>query len=634
MPPTSTRSTLRRGVGVVAQGVREQPRWFALAVLGSTVYGIMTGLMAWAIGWCTSTIVIPAVAARSVTAGQLWTIAGVIVGVVTVNVAGIILRRTAAGFAMYNLGAAYRRRVTRQYLDLPLRWHHKHPSGQLLSNANADVEATWNIFAPLPMALGVVVMLLFGAVQMFVVDPVLAAVGMVVFPLLFLANAVFQRRMSPLVTRAQQLRAEVSEVAHESFEAALVVKSMGREDQEARRFAEAAYTLRDANIQVGRTRGTFDPAIESIPTIGTLTVIAVGAWRAGQGALSAAEVVQIAYLFSVLAFPVRAFGWVLGELPRSVVGWDRVDAVLQATGAMTYGKTDLPAREAATLEARRLDFAYEIDLPEGGTELSPAIRDVTVTVPAGATVALVGPTGSGKTTLTNLLLRLVDPDSGQVLLDDVDLRTVRHGGVAEVAALVPQQTFMFEDTIRDNVTLGGRHTDDEVWEALRVSQARRFVRTLPDGLDTRVGERGTNLSGGQRQRIALARAVVRRPQLLILDDATSAVDPSVEQEILSALRRVSRATTVLLVAYRMATIALADEIIYVEEGQVRGHGSHVSLLASCPGYAALVSAYAREAADRAAVAADEEADADVDAADADAVTDSVADAVADEQVDT
>lgn len=603
----TTGSTLRRGVAVVARGVREQRRWFALAVLGSTVYGVMTGLMAWAIGWVTATIITPAVAARAVSAGQLWTMAGVIVGVVLVNVAGIILRRTAAGFAMYNLGAAYRRRVTRQYLDLPLRWHHKHPSGQLLSNANADVEATWNIFAPLPMALGVVVMLVFGAVQMLVVDPVLAAVGMIVFPLLFLANAVFQRRMSPLVTRAQQLRAEVSEVAHESFEAALVVKSMGREDQETRRFAEAAYRLRDANIEVGRTRGTFDPAIESIPTIGTLTVIAVGAWRAGQGVIGAAEVVQIAYLFSVLAFPVRAFGWVLGELPRSVVGWERVEAVLAATGAMDYGTADLPDRTAAALAGRSLDYAYEIDLPDGGTERAPAITDVTITVPAGATVALVGPTGSGKTTLTNLLLRLVDPDSGQVLLDGVDLRTVRQGGVPRVAALVPQQTFMFEDTVRDNVTLGASHTDEEVWQALRVAQAERFVRRLPNDLDTRVGERGTNLSGGQRQRVALARAVVRRPQLLVLDDATSAVDPSVEQEILSALRGVSRATTVLLVAYRMATIALADEIVYLEDGRVVGHGSHDHLVATCPGYAALVSAYAREAADRAAVAADEEA---------------------------
>ncbi|MBK8469117.1 MAG: ABC transporter ATP-binding protein [Actinomycetales bacterium] len=602
-------SVLRRGGAVVARGVREQPRWFALAVFGSTVYGIMTGLMAWAIGWATREVLTPAAAARAVTPGQLWTMAAVITGIVTVNVLGIILRRTAAGFAMYALGAAYRRRVTRQYLDLPLRWHHKHPSGQLLSNANADVEATWNIFAPLPMALGVVVMLLFGAVQMVIVDPVLAAVGMVVFPLLFAANAVFQRRMSPRVTYAQRLRAEVSEVAHESFEAALVVKTMGREDLEARRFAEVTNRLRDANIAVGRTRGTFDPAIESIPTIGTLAVIGVGAWRASQGQVSAAEVVQIAYLFSVLAFPVRAFGWVLAELPRSVVGWERVDAVLQASGAMHYGDRDLPTRTSAAIHGEHLDYAYEIDLPDGGTAAAPAIRDVTLTVTAGSTVALVGPTGSGKSTLTGLLLRLVDPDSGAVLLDGLDLRSVRKGGIADVAALVPQQTFMFEDTVRDNVTLGARHTDEQVWEALRIAQAERFVLHLPRGLDTMVGERGANLSGGQRQRVALARAVIRRPQLLVLDDATSAVDPSVEQRILGALRGAAGGATVLVVAYRMATIALADEIAYLEGGRLVEHGTHEHLLERCPGYAALVSAYAREAADRAAVAVDEEATA-------------------------
>ena len=606
LPPAST---LRRGLGVMAHGIREQPRWFALAVTGSTVYGIATGLMAWVIGLLTRGIVAPAVTAGSVTPAQLWTVGGVVTGVVLLNVAGVVARRGAAGIVMYNLGAVYRRRVTRQYLQLPLRWHHKHPSGQLLSNANADVEATWNIFAPLPMALGVVVMLLFGAVQMLVVDPVLALVGFVVFPLLFLANAVFQRRMSPQVTLAQQLRAEVSEVAHESFEAALVVKTLGREDQETERFAEVTHRLRAANIAVGRTRGTFDPAIESIPTVGTLIVVAVGAWRASRGLIGAAEVVQIAYLFSVLAFPVRAFGWVLGELPRSVVGWERVQAVLAATGAMDHGTARLPQRPAAQVRAEHLDYSYEIDLPDGGTDAAPAIRGVTLTLTAGSTVALVGPTGSGKTTLAGLLLRLVDPDSGRVLLDDVDLRQVRRGGLAHVAALVPQQTFLFEDTVRDNVTLGQPHPDEAVWEALRVAQGERFVRRLADGLDTRVGERGTNLSGGQRQRIALARAVIRRPQLLVLDDATSAVDPSVEQQILGALRGAAAGATVLVVAYRMATIALADEVIYLEAGQARDRGRHEELLARCEAYAALVSAYTRDAAER---AADADADADAD----------------------
>ena len=593
------RSTLRRGVSVVARGAREQPRWFLVAVLGSALYGIMTGAMAWVIGRLTEGVIAPAVAARSVTPGQLWQIGLTIAGVVLLNVCGIILRRVGAGIAMYGLGASYRQKVTRQYLTLPLSWHHRHPSGQLLSNANADVEATWNIFAPLPMALGVVVMLIFGAVQMVIVDPVLAAVAMVVFPLLFGANAIFQRRMSPQVTRAQQLRADVSEVAHESFEAALVVKSLGREDEEATRFAEVTHRLRDANIAVGRTRGTFDPAIESIPTIGTLVVIGVGAWQATRGEVSAAEVVQIAYLFSVLSFPVRAFGWVLGEVPRAVVGWERVAAVLEARGGMVFGDNALRRDgRPISIAARAVEFAYDVDQPDGSTEKSPVLHDVTVNVTAGSTTAIVGPTGSGKSTLAGLMVRLVDPDSGAVLVDGLDLRALRHGALAEVAALVPQQTFLFEDTVRGNVTLGGHYADDEVWRALHIAHAESFVSALPAGLDTRVGERGANLSGGQRQRIALARAIVRAPQLLLLDDATSAVDPSVEQAILDDLRTVADGMTVVVVASRLATIALADEVVFLADGTVIDHGTHAELLDRCPPYASLVTAYARDAAAR------------------------------------
>jgi ABC-type multidrug transport system fused ATPase/permease subunit len=526
--------------------------------------------------------------------------------VVLTTIVGVIGRRIAGGVAMYNLGAMYRRRVTRQYLRLPLAWHHRHPSGQLLSNANADVEATWNIFAPLPMALGVVVMLVFGIVQMLVVDPWLAVVGLTVFPMLFLANVAFQRAMSPRVTRAQQLRADVSEVAHESFEAALIVKSLGREDHEAERFRVVTHELRDANIEVGRTRGRFDPAIEAIPAVGTLAVLFVGTLRVQAGLLSAAEVVQIAYLFSILAFPVRALGWVLAELPRAVVGWKRVSAVLDASGSMAHGERSLPTGTASHLQAERLAYAYEIETEDGQADLNPAIVDVTLDVAPGATVAVVGPTGSGKSTLTNLVMRLVDPDSGAVLLDDVDLREVRRGGISDVAALVAQQTFMFDDSVRGNITLGADRDDESVWRALHVAQGAGFVEKLPDGLETRVGERGASLSGGQRQRIALARAVIREPQLLILDDATSAVDPSVEQAILGRLREASSGTTVLVVAYRMATILLADEVVYIEGGRVVDHGSHEQLLGRCAGYESLVTAYAREAAEREAIAADEE----------------------------
>ncbi|HET7659009.1 MAG TPA: ABC transporter ATP-binding protein [Oryzihumus sp.] len=602
--------TLRRGLAVVGHGIRQQRGWFALAVVGSALYAVMTVGTAWVIGKVVHEIVAPAIAAHHVTAAQLWQ-AGLMVGtVVVLNVVGVVVRRVAAGLTFYNLSAIYRRRVTRQYLRLPLSWHHRHPSGQLLSNANADVEAAWQVFNPLPMAVGVIIMLVVGAVEMFLVDPVLAAVGMTVFPALFLANLAFQRRMSPRVTAAQQLRAEVSEVAHESFEAAMVVKALGREQEEAARFEHVTRRLQAANVEVGRTRGTFDPVIEAIPTLGTLTVLAIGTARVAGGQLNAAEVVQVAYLFSILSFPVRALGWVLAELPRTVVGWERIDAVLQARGEMPYGERRLPTEGPTAARVESASYAYDVSRPgvdgELTAESNPAVREVTLEVPAGGTSALVGPTGSGKSTLASLMVRLVDPDSGTVTLDGVDLRDLAHGGVPEVAALVAQQTFMFEGTVRSNVTLGEDHSDEAVWNALRIAQADGFVAALPEGIDTPVGERGTSLSGGQRQRIALARAVIRRPRLLVLDDATSAVDPSVEQAILAALRDTSLGTTVLVVAYRMATIALADDVVYVEHGRVVDHGTHEELLDRCAGYERLVTAYAREAAERAAVAADEE----------------------------
>ena len=603
---TAAAPSLRRSFAIVGIGIRRQPWWFAFAVAGSALYGVMTVASAWAIGKVTREEIQPAVEAGHATAGQLATTFGWVAGVVVVNVVGVVVRRAAGGTTMFNVAADFRREVTRQYLRLPLSWHHRHPSGQLLSNANADVEATWKVFAPLPMAIGVVVMLVVGIVQMVLVDPLMAAIGLTVFPALFLANLVFQRYMSPRVSLAQQLRAEVSEVAHESFEAALVVKAMGREEQETRRFEEVTRRLQHANVAVGRTRGTFDPLIEAIPTLGTLAVLAAGAQQVATGALEPAEVVQMAYLISVLAFPVRALGWVLGELPRTVVGWDRVEAVLRAHGELRFGARSLRGRGAATARLDRVDYAYEVVDEVGELVLSPAIHDVTIDVPSGATTALVGPTGSGKSTLTNLALRLVDPAAGSVTIDEVDLREVARGGVPSVGSLVPQQTFLFDDTVRGNITLGAEFSDDEVWEALAIAQATGFVAGLPEGIDTRVGERGASLSGGQRQRIALARAIIRRPRLLVLDDATSAVDPSVEQAILAGLRDASLGTTVLVVAYRMSTIALADEVIYVEHGRVVDHRAHTQLLGRCTGYQRLVTAYAREAAERAAVAADEE----------------------------
>jgi ATP-binding cassette, subfamily B, bacterial len=620
-PPRPSKAVLRQGLAVIWSGMRRQRLWSTVAVVGAVLWASATVATAWAIGHVTGTIITPAVAAGSVTSAELWTIFLLLAAVLLVNVVGVILRRVMATMAGFNLQAGDRRKVTRQYLRLPLTWHHGHPSGQLLSNAHSDIEATWQVFNPLPMAIGVVVMLVIAGVQMFVVDPLLAFIGLLVFPGLFAANLVFQRFMSPLITRAQQLRAEVSEVAHESFEAGLVVKAMGREREETDRFRVVTHDLRDSLIAVGRTRGVFEPVIEAIPTLGTLAVIGAGTARVASGDLTAAEVVQVAYLFSILAFPVRALGWVLAEIPRSVVGHRRVDAVLRAGGSMEYGRHEVTGAGPAHSRSDEVEFAYvsqvgreqlgaDVDhgsvAAQGPTERVPAIRGVTLDVPAGSTTALVGPTGSGKSTLTNIVLRLVDPDSGTVQLDGIDLREVRRGGVPDVAALVSQQTFMFDDTVLGNVALGTDVSREQVEESLRIARADGFVDHLPHGMDTEIGERGGTLSGGQRQRIALARAIVRRPRMLVLDDATSAVDPSVEQAILKGLREARDGMTVLVVAYRMATITLADHVVYLERGEVVDQGSHAEVLERCSGYADLVNAYSREAAERAALAAEEE----------------------------
>lgn len=571
--------------------IRAEKRVFCAAVLASALYGGMTVASAWALGWATENVVRPAFARGATTATALWAGALLIVGAALVKALGIAGRRIWAGMLQYNMQARSRREVTQQYLRLPLAWHQRHPAGQLLSNAGADVEAAWAPLSPLPMAVGVVVMLVTAAVAMLVTDPVLALVGFLIFPAIAVLNLIYQRKLSPLATRAQQLRAEVSEIAHESFDGALVVKTLGREELETARFQRRAHELRDANIAVGRVRGLFDPLLEALPVLGVLAVLAAGALRLSSGALTPGELVQVAYLFTLLSFPIRALGWVLAELPRSVVGWARIRAVLDATGSMTYGEAALPGDRPLHLAVAGLSHAYE---PE-----REVLRDVAFDVPAGRTTALVGPTGSGKSTLAQTLVRLVDPREGQVLLDGVDLRDLAYGGIAQAVALVPQQTFLFDDTVRGNVTLGLDLDDQEVWAALRLARADGFVSRLPSGLDTRVGERGATLSGGQRQRLALARALVRRPRLLILDDATSSVDPRVESQILRGLRE--HAASVVVIAYRMATIALADEVVYLEHGRVLDRGTHAELIARCAGYRDLVTAYARQEAERAAL---------------------------------
>ena len=375
----------------------------------------------------------------------------------------------------------------------------------------------------------------------------------------------------------------MSEVAHESFDGAVVVKTLGREPIEVERMRAASERLRDERIRVGRMRASFEPSIDALPTAGAVVLLLVGAWLVGRGSATPGDLVLAATLFSLLALPLFIVGFFLEEMPRSVVSLERVDRVL-----------DRPLEPSAEPEANGPvlppgPLGLQIDglAVRYGSRL--VLDGLSLAVSPGETVALVGATGSGKSTLLETVAGLNSVAGGSIHLSGAALPDVPSNEFHSAVALVFQEAFLFADSVAENVGLQWGRSPADVTNALDSAAAGAFVDALPDGGATVVGERGVTLSGGQRQRVALARALVRSPRLLMLDDATSAVDPVVEGEILANLRR-DLDTTTLVVAHRISTIELADRVAYLAGGRIVATGTHDELL-DIDDYRSLVSAY-------------------------------------------
>jgi ATP-binding cassette subfamily B protein len=543
-----------------------------------------------AFGAMGATVLIPYLTGRAINAIRahqhhtLTVLAIVIVAAALGRLVLSVLRRLVAGRVSLAVEYDLRGALYGQLQRLELGFFDHQQTGQLMSRATVDLQAVRFFLGYGLVFIGQSALtILLAAIAMFVIKPGLAAISLAPVPFVILIAYRYGRRSRPALQEVQQRLGELTAEAEENVSGVRVVKAFAREDRQLERFRASVTRVFDQSVYATRLEARYTPMIGFLPNLGLAAILLVGGREVIDGSLNVGDFTAFYAYLLMLITPMQTLGYMLSATQRATASGARIFELLDRAPRITApaDAPDLPPGDG------RVELVHAGLTFEGASR--PALSDANLVVEAGTTVALVGATGAGKTALVSLLSRLYDATTGSVRIDGAEVRTVRIESLRGAIATVNDDPFLFSASVHDNIAYAHAEAPREaVEEAARLARADEFIRELPDGYDTLVGERGLTLSGGQRQRIAIARAILADPRILILDDATSSVDASTEQEIKLALREVMAGRTTFVIAHRLSTIALADEIVVLEDGRITDVGTHEELLDRSPLYQQIV----------------------------------------------